>query len=98
MAQSFINNEELRHFDPGKGTANVEVLGRSRDGALDIGFSWDEGKVDAKPSAHHRHDDVANSLPKSHHRPEVPIPISRSRNHGGFLYCSVPSACGGLFK
>ena len=53
MAQSFINNDDLRHFDPGRGTANVEVLGRSNDGALDIGFTWNEGKVPPKHGHHH---------------------------------------------
>lgn len=42
MARSFIDEEQLRDFDPGMGTANLEVLGHSRDGALDIDFHWQE--------------------------------------------------------
>ena len=42
MAQSFIGEEDLKNFNPGMGTANLQVLGESSDGALDIGFVWEE--------------------------------------------------------
>ena len=45
MAQSFMNEEQLRHFNPGLGTANLQVLGESDDGALDINFHWEESDI-----------------------------------------------------
>ena len=49
MAQSFINEDQLRDFKPGLGTANLQVLGESDDGALDINFHWEEGNEREEP-------------------------------------------------
>ncbi len=84
MAQSFINNEELRDFNPGRGTANVEVLGRSRDGAIDIGFSWEEGKVPPRHAHHHSHSHSEVNPPPPPHtphlhlHPHLPTPTPRA--------------------
>ena len=49
MAQSFINEDQLRDFNPGLGKANLQVLGESDDGALDINFHWeDSGAADER--------------------------------------------------
>ena len=45
MAQSFINEDQLRNFNPGLGKANLQVLGESDDGALDINFHWEESDI-----------------------------------------------------
>lgn len=53
MAKSFINEDQLRDFDPGMGTANLQVLGRTNDGALDIGFHWQESDGSETSQARH---------------------------------------------
>lgn len=50
MAQSFINDDQLRNFNPGMGTANLQVLGESNDGALDINFHWEESDAAGEES------------------------------------------------
>lgn len=53
MARSFISNKDLEDWHPGKGTANMEVLGASKDGAFDIGFQWDEADSTSESEVNH---------------------------------------------
>ena len=61
MAQSFISNHDLEHWNPGKGTANLEVLGESKDGAFDIGFVWDSAEGANKSQANFLTQQLADS-------------------------------------